>query len=85
MDKNRKITGTARETLAAHLKTEYENGASIRTLAHNTGRSYGFVHRVLIETGITLRERGGPNNFKNGTLSPAPSQPPISRRRCCSY
>jgi len=23
------------------------------------GRSYGFVHRILTETGVTLRGRGG--------------------------
>lgn len=84
MDKNKKIIGAARETLAAHLKTDYENGASIRTLANNTGRSYGFVHRVLTETGITLRERGGPNNSKTDAPSPTSSQPPASRRRCCA-
>jgi hypothetical protein len=27
-----------------------------------TGRSYGFVHRVLVESGATLRKRGGANN-----------------------
>ncbi|MGW2207317.1 helix-turn-helix domain-containing protein [Streptomyces sp. NPDC001774] len=59
MDKGKRITGQARETLAAELKTAYEGGASIRTLAGSTGRSYGFIHRILTETGVTLRGRGG--------------------------
>ncbi|MBN9620404.1 MAG: transcriptional regulator, partial [Actinobacteria bacterium] len=34
-------------------------GASIRSLAAEHGRSYGFVHRLLVESGTTLRGRGG--------------------------
>jgi hypothetical protein len=45
--------------LATDLKKKYEGGASIRDLAAETGRSYGFVHRVLSETGVQLRGRGG--------------------------
>lgn len=69
-DKGKRITGAARETLAAQLKTAYDGGASIRTLANNTGRSYGFVHRILTETGATLRGRGG------ATPTPSPAREP---------
>ncbi len=54
-----RITGHTRETLARDLKKRYEKGASIRSLAESTGRSYGFVHRVLCESGVQLRGRGG--------------------------
>jgi predicted transcriptional regulator len=54
-----RITGAARDKLGAELKKKYEKGASIRALAEATGRSYGFVHRVLSETGVQLRGRGG--------------------------
>jgi hypothetical protein len=57
--KGTKVTGAARDKLAADLKKAYESGASIRTLAEGTGRSYGFVHRILTEAGATLRGRGG--------------------------
>ena len=50
ISKGIRITGQSRDKLAADLRREYENGASIRALAEQTGRSYGFVHRVL--TGI---------------------------------
>lgn len=50
--------GKARSGLAEQLKRRYEQGASIRQLAEQTGRSYGFVHRVLTETGVRLRGRG---------------------------
>ena len=57
--KGNRITGTARDTLASDLMNKYEKGASIRALAESTGRSYGFIHRVLSESGVTLRGRGG--------------------------
>jgi hypothetical protein len=54
-----RLTGAERDKLAATLVREYEQGASIRALAESTGRSYGFVHRVLSESDVTLRGRGG--------------------------
>lgn len=54
-----RLTGTERDDLASKLVQEYEQGASIRSLAESTGRSYGFVHRVLSESEVTLRSRGG--------------------------
>ncbi|MBK3643696.1 helix-turn-helix domain-containing protein [Streptomyces sp. MBT33] len=59
MDKGKRLSGPARDKLAAQLKTAYDSGASIRTLAEGTGRSYGFIHRILTEAGTTLRGRGG--------------------------
>jgi Helix-turn-helix domain len=53
-----RITGNTRDKLAADLKKKYERGASIRALAESTGRSYGFIHRVLSESGVQLRGRG---------------------------
>ena len=64
LGKGRRITGTARNTLASELAKKYEKGASIRALAESTGRSYGFVHRVLSESGVTLRSRGGAHRTK---------------------
>ncbi|MFB8267428.1 helix-turn-helix domain-containing protein [Streptomyces sp. NPDC055955] len=59
MDKGKRITGAARDQVAADLKAAYEGGASIRSIAESTNRSYGFVHRILTEAGVTLRGRGG--------------------------
>jgi hypothetical protein len=59
LKKGARITGAARDKLAGDLRKKYEKGASIRALAESTGRSYGFVHRVLSETGVSLRGRGG--------------------------
>lgn len=57
--KGARISGGQREKLAADLRKKYENGKSIRDLAGETGRSYGFVHRLLSESGVQLRGRGG--------------------------
>jgi lambda repressor-like predicted transcriptional regulator len=59
LKKSSRITGVARDKLATELKKKYDKGASIRALAESTGRSYGFIHRVLSETDVTLRSRGG--------------------------
>ena len=55
----RRIVGAERTVVAARLRVAYETGSSIRDLARATGRSYGFVHRVLTGAGVTLRHRGG--------------------------
>lgn len=64
LKKGRRITGPERDTLTEELKSRYERGASIRSLAQETGRSYGFVHRLLVESETTLRGRGGPTRAK---------------------
>jgi hypothetical protein len=62
--KGSRVTGGDRDKLAADLKRKYEAGQSIRLLAEGSGRSYGFVHRILSESGATLRGRGGATRRK---------------------
>lgn len=62
--KGRRVTGGERDKLTADLRKKYEAGTSIRALAADTGRSYGFVHRVLSESGTALRSRGGATRGK---------------------
>ena len=57
--KGTRVTGEDRSKLASDLKNRYDAGESIRSLAISTGRSYGFIHRILTEMGVTLRSRGG--------------------------
>jgi hypothetical protein len=59
LKKGSRVTGAERDKLAADLRKKYDGGQSIRTLAAASGRSYGFVHRILSESGATLRGRGG--------------------------
>ncbi len=51
-----------RDELLHELRNAYEGGASIRTLVATTGRSYGSIHSMLLESGTTMRSRGGPNH-----------------------
>ncbi len=62
--KGTRVTGADRSKLATDLKVRYDAGESIRALADATGRSYGFIHRILTETGVTLRGRGGATRGK---------------------
>lgn len=64
LTKGRRVTGGERDKLATDLKKKYSAGASIRELAESTGRSYGFIHRVLSESGVELRGRGGATRGK---------------------
>ena len=57
--KGSRISGTQRATLASQYAERYTGGESIRTIAEEAGRSYGFVHNVLKESGVALRGRGG--------------------------
>ncbi|HEY2296243.1 MAG TPA: helix-turn-helix domain-containing protein [Jatrophihabitans sp.] len=65
LKKGARITGSDRNKLASDLKKQYDKGKSIRELAESHGRSYGFVHRVLSESGTTLRGRGGATRTKS--------------------
>ena len=64
LKKGSRVAGADRDKLATELRKKYDNGASIRALASSSGRSYGFVHRMLTESGATLRGRGGATRGK---------------------
>jgi Helix-turn-helix domain len=52
----------SRDQLIDELRSAYEQGASIRALVADTGRSYGSIHAMLRESGTPMRSRGGPNH-----------------------
>jgi len=64
-----RVTGAQREALTASLVEQYAAGASIRELASSTGRSYGFIHRVLTDGGAQMRGRGGATRNRAGRLA----------------
>nr|WP_184790080.1 helix-turn-helix domain-containing protein [Phytomonospora endophytica] len=55
----RRLVATGRAPLARDLVQRYAQGESVRAFAADTGRSYVFVHRLLVEPGVRLRARGG--------------------------
>lgn len=62
MDKiqaGKRIVGDERVAFAQDYIQQYQAGSSIRAIAEDSGRSYGFVHRVLAENGVEFRARGG--------------------------
>lgn len=67
MKKGARVTGADRSKMADDLNKRYSAGESIRTLATDTNRSYGFVHRILTESGVTLRGRGGATRGKKAS------------------
>jgi hypothetical protein len=69
LKKGTRVTGADRSKLATALVRRYDSGESIRSLAAATGRSYGFVHRILTETGVTLRGRGGATRSGRGAAT----------------
>ncbi|MCU1593416.1 MAG: transcriptional regulator [Frankiales bacterium] len=64
LKKGSRVTGGDRDSLTSSLRKKYEGGSSIRALAEESGRSYGFVHRILSESGASLRGRGGATRGK---------------------
>ena len=80
--KGSRITGAQRTTLASQYAKRYAAGESIRKIADDAGRSYGFVHGVLKESGVELRGRGGATRGVKKTAStPARPRRPRQPRR----
>ena len=53
------ITDARRREVRDDIVQRYTSGQSIRGIALDLGRSYGFVHRMLLEQdGLSLRSRG---------------------------
>ena len=67
--KGSRITGAQRTTLASQYAKRYAAGESIRKIADDAGRSFGFVHGVLKEAGVELRGRGGATRGVRKTTS----------------
>jgi hypothetical protein len=67
--KGSRITGTQRTELASRYARRYAAGESIRKIADDAGRSFGFVHGVLKEAGVELRGRGGATRGAKKTAS----------------
>lgn len=56
---HQRIAGADRARLAKALVKGYEGGASIRELASQHATSIGRIRRLLVESGVQFRPRGG--------------------------
>lgn len=64
LKKGVRITGASRDSVTAKVRQRYQSGESIRSMAADLGRSYGFVHRILVDAKVPLRGRGGATRGK---------------------
>lgn len=60
----KQITGTDRAAATREIVKRYTKGETVRSIADSLGRSYGFVHRMLIEADTPMRSRGGATRGK---------------------
>jgi Helix-turn-helix domain len=60
IQKGKRLTKQEQQVFAQAVAQQYLQGATIRALADESGRSYGSIHRILAEDpGVQLRPRGG--------------------------
>lgn len=60
-----RITGDDRAAMAEEIEQRYLGGETVRTIAADLGRSYGFIHGLLKEQGVNFRARGGDTRKKS--------------------
>lgn len=66
MSPSRVLPPEDRAAYAGELAARYRAGESVRVLARSTGRSYGWVYRLLTEAGVAFRPRGGNEGSAGG-------------------
>ncbi len=59
LQRGQHLAGAQRSSVGAHLLREYQAGKSIRELRDETGYSIGRIRRLLLESGVEFRSRGG--------------------------
>lgn len=67
------VSGSSREAARDAAAKLYAEGATVRYIATELGRSYGFVYRLLVEANVTLRSRGS-RTPTNSTADDVPGQ-----------
>lgn len=67
LSKGVRVAGKLREQTTKDFVKRYEGGESIRSIAAQSGRSYGFVQGLLKEAGVAFRSRGGATRGKKAT------------------
>ncbi len=57
--KGNRIEGSRRAGLTVQVTARYVAGDTIRDIADHFGRSYGFIHTIVVESGVPMRGWGG--------------------------
>ena len=71
LSKGKRISGDLRSEVSASFVERYRGGESIRSIATESGRSYGFVQGLLKDSGVEFRSRGGARNRAQPTADAA--------------
>ena len=66
------VTGAHRLQLFACVREIYGQGVSIRSIAQDSGKAYGTIHRWLMKSGAIIKPPGG--QFGAGTRRMSPEQ-----------
>ncbi|MFG1602814.1 helix-turn-helix domain-containing protein [Actinoplanes sp. NPDC049265] len=79
--RGQRLTGDQLAFHRAYVIRAYRSGDTIRTIADATGRSYGAVHRLLTNSGVKLRQHGGPRATSRARQTdPRTPSAPATRR-----
>jgi hypothetical protein len=69
--KHKRLTPKERQGFADQVVKAYEQGASIRAVMRESGRSYGHIHRILAaDPSVRMRTRGGANHHPVSRKTP---------------
>ncbi|MFF7415612.1 helix-turn-helix domain-containing protein [Streptomyces lydicus] len=76
--KGKHLTGASREHFTKKAQRAYDAGHPIRAIAAQAKRSYGFVQRLLVDSGTRMRPRGshrprGADRHRRASGGPEPS------------
>ncbi|MFG2614030.1 helix-turn-helix domain-containing protein [Streptomyces anulatus] len=71
----KRVSPEAQTLIDAELKKRYDNGATIRGLMEESGKSYGYIHRRLDASGVTFRPRGGDMRPSRRSADSGPKAP----------
>lgn len=70
----RRVTPDERTQLAERAASMYvDESKSVREISDAIACSYGFTHRLLTDSGVTLRSRGGNVRRRDGDAQSAQS------------
>ncbi len=74
LSKGKRISGDLRTEVCDNFVQRYRAGESIRAIASDSGRSYGFVQGLLKQAGVEFRSRGGARVRAGTVAGPAAAQ-----------
>jgi len=66
LKRGQRLSERERDEIGADLLRRYQQGSSIRQICDETGYSIGRVRRLLVDSGVAFRSRGGATRASRG-------------------